>query len=358
MSAEQRDFVSIKRRRPTKSLSPELEEVRKGVMGALPQFGNELASMFGRAFPRISTRDKAEFETKLDRAFRSISPPLQRLEELKGTPGADVERIAALEQFVVALLRVHRWRLHPGEDPWAAFLRMAAKPAAPPRGRWSQLPAYRQVRNALCGFLEHLYSSAAPAQIFSALNEWLGSNDARRFIHSVRLLEAACRRFPAEAPKRMTDRRLLDLQHEYTLSAGIFETRLRVLLLCAEYAEGRPRTWADWKNQNLNNLLAMAGKHKSLDPIVGYIDRQVRNALVHGTPILDRASGTCRFDDLKASVTWTASEFFERTRDLTLAAYAMVGFEALHQLIHAHVVVRNIRSFQSAATSIPAKPNP
>jgi len=155
----------------------------------------------------------------------------------------------------------------------------------------------------------------------------------------------------------MTDRRLIDLQHEYTRSAGMFEGRLRVLLLCAEHAEGRPRTWADWKNQNLNNLLAMAGRYNSLDPIVGYIDRQVRNGLVHGTPILDRASATCRFDDLKGSVTWTIHEFFDRTRDLTLAACAMVGFEDLHQLIHAHVVVHNIRSFESATNSTLVKPN-
>ena len=63
--------MAIKRPPPPKSLSPELEEVRKGVIGALP-FGNELASMFGRALPRISTRDKVEFETELDRALRSI----------------------------------------------------------------------------------------------------------------------------------------------------------------------------------------------------------------------------------------------------------------------------------------------
>ena len=146
----------------------------------------------------------------------------------------------------------------------------------------------------------------------------------------------------------MTDRGLLELQNEYTLSAGFFETRLRVLLLCAENAEGRPRTWAEWKSLNLNNLLAMAGRHKSLDPVVGCIDRQVRNALVHGTPIMDVALGTCRFEDLKATVTWTWREFFERTRGLTLSVLAMVGFEALQQLIHIRVIVQNIRSSRPA----------
>jgi len=345
-------------KKPPKNLSPELEELRSGLIRDLPLLGNELASMFGRALPRLSARDKAGFERKLDRVLRSTSSPLQKLEELKDKPGADLERYAALERFIASLLRASGRRLRRSEDSWEALLRLAAKAAEPPRARWAQLPAYLKVRKALCGFLVHLYTHAAPAQIFAGLEEWSGSSDARRYLHAVRLLQAACRRFRAEPPKRMTDRRLLELQNEYTLSAGLFEARLRVLVLCAENAEGRPRTWAEWKSLNLNNLLAMAGLHKSLDPVVSCIDRQVRNALVHGTPIIDMSSGTCRFEDLKATVTWTWGEFFERTRELTLSVIAMVGFEALHRLIHTQVIVHNIRSSRPIEGSIPPNADP
>jgi hypothetical protein len=51
--------------------------------------------------------------------------------------------------------------------------------------------------------------------------------------------------FERNRPKRMTDQGLRELQNEYTLPAVVFETRLRVPLLCAENAEGRPRTWAE-----------------------------------------------------------------------------------------------------------------
>jgi hypothetical protein len=336
----------MKKSRPQSSLSPELEDLRNGIIGDLPMLGNELASMFGRALPRVTARDKAGLARKMDRVLGSTAPPLKKLEELKNDPGADLARCAALEQFLASLLRASGRRPRPGEDPWDALLRMAAKAAAPPRARWARLPAYQRVRGGLCGFLVHLYTHAAPAQIFTGIDEWSGSSDARRYIHSVRLLEAACRRFSAEPPKRMTDRRLLDLQHEYMLSAGIFEARLRVLVFCAENAEGRHRSWADWISVNLNNLLAMAGKHKSLDPIIGCIDRQVRNALVHGAPIIDMASGTCRFEDLKASVTWTWREFFERTRELTLSVLAMKEFEALQHLIHLQVIVHNLRAWR------------
>ena len=67
-----------------KNLSPELEELRSGLIGALPLLGNELASMFGRPLPRLSARDKAGLEKKIDRLLRSTSPSLQKLEELKG----------------------------------------------------------------------------------------------------------------------------------------------------------------------------------------------------------------------------------------------------------------------------------
>jgi hypothetical protein len=343
-------------KKPAKNLSPELAQLRSGLIGALPLLGNELASIFGRPIPRFSARDKAGLEKKLDGLLRSTLASLQKLEELKDNPAADLERYAALDQFMASVLRACGRRLRPGEDSWEALLRMAARAAEPPRAKWAQLPPYQTIRGALCGFLVHLYTHAVPAQIFAGLDEWSGSNDARRYLHAVRLLQAACRRFRAEPPKRMTDRRLIELQSEYTLSAGLFEMRLRVLLLCAENAEGRPRAWAEWKSLNLNNLLAMAGRHKSLDPVVGCIDRQVRNALVHGTPIIDVASSTCRFEDLKATITWTWAEFFERTRGLTLSVLAMVGFEALQQLIHTQVIVQNIRP--SRPTEGPVPPNP
>jgi hypothetical protein len=215
----------------------------------------------------------AGLEKKIDRLLRSASPSVQKLEELKGNPAADLDRCAALDQFMESVLRAGGRRPRLGEDSWEALLRMAAKAAEPSRAKWAQLPAYQKIRSALCGFLVHLYTHAVPAQIFAGLDEWSSSSDARRYVHSVRLLQTACRRFRTEPPKRMTDRWLLELQNEYTLSAGVFETRLRVLLLCAENAKGRPPTWAEWKSLNLNNLLAMAGRHRSLDPVVGCIDR-------------------------------------------------------------------------------------
>jgi hypothetical protein len=116
----------------------------------------------------------------------------------------------------------------------------------------------------------------------------------------------------------MTDRWLLELQNECTLSAGVFETRLRVLLLCAENAEGRPRTWAEWKSLNLNNLLAWLPAQESR-PVVGCIDRQVKR-LGAWNSIISIALGAAL--KIKSGHPMDVARVFERTRGLTLSVLA------------------------------------
>ena len=109
-------FAPMEKPRLPKNLPPELEDLRTGLIGVLPLFGNDLASMFGRALPRITARDKAGLERKLDRLFRSTIPPLKKLDELKDEPGADLARYAALDQFLASLLRASGGKLRSGEE--------------------------------------------------------------------------------------------------------------------------------------------------------------------------------------------------------------------------------------------------
>ncbi len=323
--------------------SPELEELRRHLVEAIPIIGNEIGSMFGRALPRVSARQRAALERDLDQFIRAMAPNIGKLEELKERPAVDLERMVTLDQFVSGLLKSARLKLRPSEDPWDLFLQLAAKRALPPRAKWTKSAAYERVQQALWDFLVHLYAHAAPAQIFDAINEWAGTDDARRYLHSVRLLQTAARRFRVEPPKRLTDRLLVNLQQEYTLSAAIFEARLRVLVFLAQTIEEHHRSWNSLRSERLHNLLAIASRQKSLDAVVSSIDRTVRNALVHGSPVIDMASGTCRFEDLNRSVTWTLPQFFEQTRGLTLSVLAMERLEPVQQFIHAQAVVHYLR---------------
>jgi hypothetical protein len=176
-------------------LSSELEELRVGLIGALPKIGNELGSMLGRKFPRASARDRAGLERKLDQFMRTTAPHVKTLEELKDKPDVDLERIVALDQFLTGLLKSAGQKLRPDADPWEAYLQLAAKQATPPHAKGAQSPVFTRIQQALWDFLVHLYTHAPPAQIFNATDDWTGSDYARRYLHSVRLLDAASRRF-------------------------------------------------------------------------------------------------------------------------------------------------------------------
>jgi hypothetical protein len=331
------------------NLDHEFEGLCRKLMGAIPTIRNEIGSLLGRALPRTTAKESAGLERKLGQSIRATVPHFRKMEELKDEPPPDVERFAALDQLMTGILRGAGRKLRPGADPWEALLQLVEKQARPPRTKWAQSPAYGQVQQALRTFLLHLYTRATPAQIFSAIDQWTGTDDARRYLHSVRLLDTAFRRFRIQTPKRFTDRLLLDLQQEYTLSASIFESRLRILVFLAESAEGRSRPWAYWRKVNLHNLLAMAGRHSSLDAIVGSIDRNVRNALVHGVPVIDLNSGTCRFADLSGEVTWPLAEFFDQTRRLTLSVLAMIRFEPLQQSFQMQAWIRILRQLRLAS---------
>ena len=336
---------------PSSHLTPEAEEIRTGLVGAMPEITGRLGSLLGRKLPQPSARDRAGLAKKVDRLMDLTLPHLKTLEELKDKSSVDRERLAAIDQLLTGFLKTAGQKLKLGTDPWDVLLERLAEQAVPPSSKWTADPTYLAVHQGVWDFLVHLYTHATPAQLSKAIDEWTGSEDALRYIHSVRLIDAASKRFRTKSPKRATDRLLLDLQHEYTLSASLFEARLKVFVFLAETVDGRPRPWAAWRNENLHNVLGIAARHKTLDSVVNNIDRNVRNALVHGSPVIDVVTGTCRFEDLKGSVAWTWREFFDQTRRLTVTVMAMIRFDSLQQFIHTQAMVRYL---QCVRQSIPA----
>src|SRR5712692_5414790 len=85
---------------------PEFEELRARLVVAAPLIGNEVGSILGRKRPRMSGRDRAALERKLDQFMRSTVPHIKKLEELKDKPNVDLERYVALDQYVTGLLHV------------------------------------------------------------------------------------------------------------------------------------------------------------------------------------------------------------------------------------------------------------
>ena len=102
----------------------------------------------------------------------------------------------------------------------------------------------------------------------------------------------AAGRFRVQPPQRVSDRAAVDLQNEYLRSASIFEQQLCLLTCLAKIERGKSKPWPYWQKQNLNNLMAMAAADHELLPLISVLDRHVRNALTHGTPIIERPPST------------------------------------------------------------------
>jgi len=119
---------------------------------------------------------------------------------------------------------------------------------------------------------------------------------------------------------------------------SFIEQRLKLFVAFTWASEGKPKPWAECKKEKLNNLIQAAEARPDLQPFATIINRNVRNALAHGTPEIDVNAEECRFHDHDQTVTWKFPEFFERTKLLTIGAIALMYFEAIMK----YVQLRNV----------------
>lgn len=313
---------------------------------------NYFADLIGRAAPRVSARERQSFMRGLKRKMQRLVPVFAELEANRGVPDS-AEKInsvkAAVRALLIEMAAPARIRKSPDADRLDWFVAMAAKAANLPRGAWTRQTLYIAACDQLWKFLISLYSRTPSGAIQAVLESWFADNDHRRYIHSVRLLTVAAGRFRAQPPQRVSDRAAVDLQNEYLRSASIFEQQLRLLVCLARTEPAKPKPWSYWQKQNLNNLMAMASGYPELVPLVSVLDRQVRNALTHGPPIIERAAKRCQFWDHDTCVTWSCEEYFRNTRALTLTVLGCANLESFRQLIEVQLLVRFLSPINGTA---------
>ncbi len=304
---------------------------------------NYLADLAGRAAPRISAREKQRFTNCLKRQMQHLLPAFAELETLRGSPDSaqNVYRVkAVLRAVLIEMAAPPHIRRSPDADRLDWFVAMAAKATNLPRGAWARQAPYLAARDHLWKFLMSLYTRTPAPAIQAALDAWFADNDHWRYVHSVRLLTVAARRFRVQPPQRVSDRAAVDLQNEYLRSASIFEQQLRLLTCLAKIETGKSKPWPYWQKQNLNNLMAMAAADHELLPLISALDRHVRNALTHGPPIIERAARRCQFWDHDTCVRWSWDEYFLNTRALTLTVLGCANLESFRQLIEVQILAR------------------
>jgi hypothetical protein len=322
------------------------ESLVKVIIGALPEIQERTFSFLGRRPRRIPKRDRVHFEQKLRTLVHTIAAECEKLAQCDVQ--ADPAKLAfGLENLLTILVRAGGIRRKHGEDVLNMLLRFALRQTVPFRHPWTRTPVYDSTRQAVWRFVVHLHERLGAPATWAAIEHW-AEREGEKHMAFVRQLETAVRRFRVRPPMRLTDRLVVDLQQEYRLSSAFFENRLRFLLYLARAGSPKSKSWSDWKKERLNNLLEMAKREPDLATLVGGIDRPVRNALAHGAPAIDMATGCCEFEDSSRNIRWTFDEFFARTRSLTITAVALGSLEPFLEYAHVCWLVWVLRSLKAA----------
>ena len=312
------------------------ESLAEALIGALPQIQEQMLSLLGRRPQRITQRDRTALKKKIRKLVESLCAQVRKFGSARLE--AEPERLAALLQGVLAaVIQAGGIRRKRGEDTLDLLMRFAFKQTVPPKHPWVKRLEYEDTRRTLWAFVMTLYRLGA-SEIHDVVERW-AEEEGEDHISFLRQLETAARRFRVRPPARLTDRLIVDLQTEYRFASAFFEKRLRLLVYLAREGSPKSKPWSEWKIERLNNLLEIARTNSSLAPLVGGIDRQVRNALAHGAPLIDMRTGSCTFDDSGRKIQWTFQEFFEKTRSLTVTAVALTSLEPFLEYAHVYWLV-------------------
>ena len=314
-----------------------ISELTIAAESQMPQLLAELGDLFGKAVPRISRRQRTSFQTTLQRRLTRLIPKFRTLESLSNEPESTekAERLKeAFRNLVIEMFGTPRIRKHSDVDRLDWLVPRVAKLTLRSPPLLARNPVYCEANLRIGRSVAGINSCVSRVAIGRMMDTWAESDDFRRYVHSLRSLSVAAKRFRLFPTKRISDRAAIDLKYEYLGAAGLLEQQLR-LLVCLARAE-QMQSYADSKNWSLDNLLTMAATHTELDEIAKHLERNVRNALAHGSPVIERQARRCVFIDRKTQIVWSWEEYFHNTRALTIDVLAYSTFQVHQQLVDVH----------------------
>lgn len=307
------------------------DELEAHFAAFLPDFLVQLGELFARRTPKVSKRQQGRIARTLKRHIRDVRPYLLALGALSGQLDVSQSRYALLEGLLRAQMNAGRTRLPYKEDAFAALLRLTKRLARPNRRVLASFPEYAEVRRSLLEFAAYLVRTATPRLLEGALTEWGRSADLKKYGQFVAQWATLVRQFRIDAPRRITSKIVLELGNEYRVCSGFFEQRLRLLDYLRRIADKKSVTWAEMQKVPLGNLLELAAQRAELAVVAAKMDRNLRNALAHGTPQLLPDSQNLVFHDRDKAVTLNLQPLFSKTRGLTVTTIALIEFESLMQ---------------------------
>jgi len=310
-----------------------MEELHKSMTGALPVMFTEAVSLLGRRPPRITARHRRGIDRKTREMLESLRVHLLGLMALD--PNSDHERVqyALRESLLREQFRMAGRRVPPGRDAHAHLLREMERLARPGSRTIGRDKAYSSVRKAIESLGEELAARLPIGGLTAFRDEWGRSVDAQRYFAFMQNLQALASDALSRPPRRPTPRAVRLLTCEFRDSGAFFEQRLRFIVAASRLGTPEAKPWPEWEREGLYSLLAIADKTPVLLPVSAVAERNVRNALAHGHPLVSGKDWSVSFHDRERTIPWTLSEFFQRTRALTMAAVALSQAEVVLEML-------------------------
>jgi hypothetical protein len=320
----------------------------------IPQILAEMGDLLERPTPRVTKRDRQEMSDDISWGLDVSIPHLKALEKISGDLGKIDEGYRIMEELLRTYLRRAKARLRPGEDAFDYFLRKSAELLRSPYPL-RRLRQYRIVREGVDRLVHAALSSPGGMDGAKKLIEEFGRKHLKEYMRFANAIDGRLSSYRNIDLKRMTPQNVTRLTDVYRDSAAAFEKRLRLLVGLNFIAGGKTKTYAELRGRGYNELLQAVESPDNplLHFLKDVINRNVRNAMMHGGVSSSRSKGTITFVDYspgrkkETEVVWTMSEFFRRTRNLFLTILAVTYLEQVFtywQLYGTIAVLHHLRT--------------
>lgn len=320
----------------------------------LPQIATEISDLLERPVPRITKRDRKEISNDIIRALDISMPQLMTLEKISEDPQQVDQGYRIVEGIIRTQLRHAKIRLLPNEDAFDCFLR---KSASLLRSHY-RLRRRKQFRTVRGGITELLRAAVVVPQGMKKTKELIEAFSRKHLKEYMRFANTLDARLNSRRNVnliRMTPGNIAWLTDLYRDTAAAFEKRLRLLVGLNYIACGDMKPYDELRGRGYGELLQVVSSPQNplLHFLIGAVDRQVRNAMMHGSVSSSFSKGVISFVDYaprkkkETEIIWPMNEFLKRTEKLVLTTIAAMYLENEFNYLHLYCTVAALRHLRT-----------
>ena len=323
---------------------------------ALLQIITTMSDLLERPVPLITKRDRKEISNDITRALDISMPHLKTLEKISGDPQQVDQGYRILEGIIRTQLRQAKIRLLPNEDAFDCFLRKFSSMLRS-HYRLKRRKQFRTVREGLTLLLRAVVVVPQGMKKAEELIEAFSRKHLKEYMRFANTLDARLNSYRNINLVRMTPRNIARFTDLYRDTAAAFEKRLRLLVGLNFIALGDMKAYDELRGRGYGELFQIVGSPQNplLHFLIGAVDRQVRNAMMHGSVSSSFSKGVVSFVDYaprkkkETEIIWTMNEFLRRTEKLVLTMIAAMYLENEFNYLQLYCTVAAFKHLRSQA---------